>query len=188
MKPVLRGCVPTVEFREEVGKIGSESRLSTSYPQVIHEFITTSKSSKCKQLSISRNGVLGNNKIGRKWRGLSCRVFSGCVWISLAAFGMAAIHKSIKPRWTGIVGAISRSRQICGIARRMEERNRVFRKKTRFREEIGGLGWWAVPTLQRSAAMDSYGIIQLACVGLFEFISQFWLFRTAATHQLSPRL
>ena len=136
MKPVLRGCVPTVEFRAEVGKIGSESRLSTSYPQVIHEFITTSKSSKCKQLSISRNGVLGNNKIGRKWRGLSCRVFSRCVWISLAAFGMAAVHKSIKPRWTGIVGAISRSRQICGIVRRMEERNRVFRKKLGFEKRL----------------------------------------------------
>ena len=63
-----------------------------------------------------------------------------------------------------------------------------FQEKTRFREEIGGLGWWAVPTLQRSAAMDSYGIIQLACVGLFEFLSQFCIFRTAATHQLSPRL
>ena len=32
-------------------------------------------------------------------------------------------------------------------------------EKTRFREEIGGLGWWAVPALQRSAAMDSYGVI-----------------------------
>ena len=34
-----------------------------------------------------------------------------------------------------------------------------FQEKTRFREEIGGLGWWAVPALQRSAAMDSYGVI-----------------------------
>ena len=171
MKPVLRGCVPTVEFRAEVVKIGSESRLSTSYPQVIHEFITTSKSSKCKQLSISRNGVLGNNKIGRKWRGQSCRVFSRCVRISLAAFGLAAIHKSIKPRWTGNVGAISRSRQICGIARRMDERETEFSGKNSVSRRDWRIGWWALPTLQRSAAMDSYGIIQLACVGLFEFLS-----------------
>ena len=134
MKPVLRGCVPTVEFRAEVGKIGSESRLSTSYPQVIHEFITTSKSSKCKQLSISRNGVLGNNKIGRKWRDWSYLVFSKCVRISLAASGMAAIHKSVNPCWVGVQAGLSKynCRSSLPIATNLWNREKDGREKPKF--------------------------------------------------------
>ena len=119
------------EVRAEVGKIGSESRLSTSYPQVIHEFITTSKSSKCKQLSISRNGVLGNNKIGRKWRDWSYLVFSKCVWISLAASedgGYSQVDKATLDRHCG---------SEIPIATNLWNREKDGREKPSFQEKLG---------------------------------------------------
>ena len=94
---------------------------------------------------------------------------------------MAAIHKSVNPCWVGVQAGLSKynCRSSLPIATNLWNREKdgrekpSFQEKTRFREEIGGLGWWAVPALQRSAAMDSYGVIELVCVGLFEFLSEF---------------